>query len=85
MRLSSYGVLAEIVGKCLGDSTYFESPSLSPELATNMMSPSGSAVILGVATWTSVGRARFEFILPLPMASCVVVSGAEVSVSAWAA
>ena len=75
MRLSSYGVLAEIVGKCLGDSTYFESPSLSPELATNMMSPSGSAVILGVVGGLSICRVQFEFILPLLMVNGVAVSG----------
>ena len=37
-----------------------------------MMTPSGSAVNLGVAVVLSVGHAWFEFILPLPIADGVV-------------
>ena len=44
----SSGVLAELVDDFLGDSTYYESPSLSSELATNVTSPSGSVGIIGV-------------------------------------
>ena len=67
------GVLAELAGKFLGDSTYSESLSLSPELAAYVMSLLGSAVGLGVAAGPSVGRARFEFVLPLPIAVGVVL------------
>ena len=50
-----------------------------------MTSLSGLAVNLGVVAIPSVGCAWFEFLLPLRMASGVVVLGEVVSVSAWAA
>ena len=63
-----YGVLAKLMGKFSGKSTYSELPSISPELATNMTSLSGLAGHLGVVVGPSVGSARFDFILPLSMA-----------------
>ena len=74
----------DIVGKFPGDSTYSESPSLSPELASNVTSPSGYAINLGVADGPSVGCGRFEFILTLHMDDDVAVLEAAVLVSAWA-
>ena len=47
------------------------------------MSLSGSTVNLFVIYGTSIGRARFEFILPLLIVAGVAVSGEVVSVSAW--
>ena len=49
MLLLSCSVLANLVGKFSGDSTYSELPSLSPELATNIASLSGLKICLGVA------------------------------------
>ena len=82
VRPSSSGMLAELVGKFSGDMAYSELPLLSPELAANMTSLSGSAGILGVLVGPSVGRARFEFIVPLLMSTGVAVSGAA---SVWTA
>ena len=48
------------------------------------MSLSGSTVNLFVIYGTSIGRARFEFILPLLIVAGVAVSGEVVLVSAWA-
>ena len=48
MQPSSYGVLDGIVGKFSGDSTYSESQSLSPEVASRFISPSGLAGIMVV-------------------------------------
>ena len=45
----------------------------------------GLAGSIGVEVGPPVGCARFEFILPLPMAAGMAVAGAEVSVSVWAA
>ena len=73
-----------IVGKFPGDSTYSESPSLSPELASNVTSPSGSAVNLDVADGLSIGCGRFEFILTHHMDDDVAVLESVVLVSAWA-
>ena len=50
-------MLAEIVGKFSGDSKYSESPSVSPELATDMASLSVLTVFMGVAVGPPVGRA----------------------------
>ena len=69
----------------MGDSKFSESSSLYPELASDVTSLSGSASILGVMVGPSIGRAQFEFLLLLPMASGVAVLGVEVSVSALAA
>ena len=69
----SYGVLAELVGEFLGNSTYLESPSLSLALAAYMTSPPVSAFNMGVVDGPSISRARFEFILPLLMAAGVAV------------
>ena len=85
MRLSSSDVLADLVSKFLGDSIYSESSSISPELASDVISLSGLVVNLGVAVGPSVGRARFKFILPLLMTAGMAVSEVAVSVSAWAA
>ena len=68
----------------MGDSTYYESPSLSPELTTNVTSPSGSAGNLGVTVGTFIGRVQFEFISPPPMSADVEVLEETVLVSAWA-
>ena len=84
MQTSSLGVLAELIGEFLVNSTYYESPSLSIELAANMISLLGSAGFLGVAAGPSVGRARFEFILPLPMDAGVELLGEVVLLIAWA-
>ena len=54
-------MLAELVGKFSGDSTYSELLSLSPELASDVTSLSGLVGSLGVAVGQSVGNARFEF------------------------
>ena len=62
MRSLSSGVLDEFVSKFWGNLTYYESPSLSPELAADVTSPSGSAGILGVAAGPSVGCAQLGFI-----------------------
>ena len=48
-----------------------------------MTSLLGLTGILGVTFGPSVGRAKFESILPLPMDAGVAVSGVVVSVSAW--
>ena len=58
---SSYGMLANPVGKFLDNLTYSESPSLFPEMTADVTSLSGSARILGVVVGQSVGCARFEF------------------------
>ena len=71
MQSSSYGLLADLVGEFLGDSTYSESSSLSPEQADNVTSPSGSSGILVVVDGPSVVCERIEIILPLPMGDCV--------------
>ena len=57
----SYSVLAKLMIKFSGDLTYSESLSLSPELAANMTSLSGSAVSLGVAVGASACRAWIDF------------------------
>ena len=85
MRSSSYGMLADLVGKILIDSKYSELPSLSPELAADLTALSGLAGILGVADIPSVGRSWFEFILHLLMAAGIMMLEAAVLVSAWAA
>ena len=50
-----------------------------------MTSLSGLAGILIVAVGLSAVHAWFEFILPLPMAAIVAVSGEAILVSTWAA
>ena len=60
MQTSSYGMLAQLVGEFLGNLKYSELLSLSPELASDVTSLSGSASILSVAVGTSVGREWFE-------------------------
>ena len=42
-----YGVMAELVGKFLANSTYSESPPFPPKLAADVTSLSGSACNLG--------------------------------------
>ena len=74
MHPSSSGVLAELVGEFSGDLTYSELPSISPELAVNVTPLSLLEVILSVEDNPSIGRARFEFVLLLPMADGVAVS-----------
>ena len=81
MYPSSYGVLAELFGEFWGNSTYYESPSLSPDLAAGVISLSGLECILGVTVGPSVGCAWFEFILLLLVAAGVVVIKEKVSVS----
>ena len=78
MQTLSSGVFADLLGKFLVDSIYSELLSLSPELAADVMSLSGSAGIPGVAFGTYVGHALIEFILPLLMAADVAVSLAVV-------
>ena len=81
-------ILDELVRKFWGDSTYSDLLPLSPELAADMTSPSGLVGNMGVAAGPSIGRVWFGFILPLPIATGVVVLEAVVSVSActaWAA
>ena len=85
MWSSGSGVLDDLMGKFLGNLTYSESPSLSPELATNVTSPSGLVVNMVVLNGPSIGHARFKFILWLLMSACVVVSEEVVLVSVWSA
>ena len=73
----------ELMGEFTVDSTHAELPSLPPKLADNVISLSGLVGNLGDMAWTSVGRAQFKFILPLPMAADVAVLRDAVSVSAW--
>ena len=75
--------MAYLVGKFLVESTYSESPLIPSKLASNMTSISGLAGNLGDTALTSVGCARFEFILPALTASGVDVSRVSVLVSAW--
>ena len=63
----------KLVGEFSGDSTYSESPSISPELASVMTSLSRLTDHLGVVVGPSVGCARFDFILPLLVAAAVAV------------
>ena len=70
---STYGVLANFTGNFSGDSTYSELPSISPELATDMMSLSGLVGHLGVVFGPFGVSARFNFILPILMAAGVEV------------
>ena len=70
---STYGVLAKLMGKFSGNSTYSELPSISPELAIDMTSLSGLAGHLGVVVEPSGVSAQFGFILPLLMAAGVEV------------
>ena len=72
------GVLDDLMGKFSGNLTYSESPSLSLELAANMMSLSGSAGFMSVTAGPSVGHEWFEFIFPLSMVAGVAVLGSVV-------
>ena len=54
-------MLADLVGNFGVNLTYSESLSLSPELAVNGISLSGSADLVVIAVGPSVGRARFKF------------------------
>ena len=76
-----YGVMADLVGEFLVNSTYSESPLLPPELASDVKSLSGSAVNLGVAAIPYVVSACFGFVLILSMDSGVAVLGVVVLVS----
>ena len=78
-------MMAELVGNFPADLAYSEFLLLPPELALNVTSLSGSEGNLGDIFWPSFGHDWFEFLLPLPMASCVAVSRLVISVSAWAA
>ena len=80
---SSSVVLAELVGEFLGDSTYSESPSLSPELAANMTASSVLVANMCVAAGPSLGSARFEFLLLIMVAAGVAVSESAFWVSVW--
>ena len=64
---------------------YYGLPSLPTERASDVASLSGSEGDLGIVARPSVGRARFEFILPLLKGAGVALSGLEVSVIYWAA
>ena len=75
----------KLVGEFSGDSTYSESLLLSPKLASDMMSLSESAGGLGEEILPSVGCPRFEFLLKLPTAVGVAMSGAAVLVRTLAA
>ena len=77
-------MLYDLVGNFLSNSTYSESMSLSPDLATGVKSLSGSASILGVLVRLSVDCTRFRFILPILMADGVALSGSAVPVGMWA-
>ena len=68
-------MLADLVGKFSGHLTYSEFPSLSPELATYILSLSVLTGCLGVAVGPPVGRAWFEFFCRYPIAAGVAVSG----------
>ena len=81
---SSSGVMDELVGKFLDDSTYSDFPSPPPMLSTNVTSLSGSTGDMGGVTGIYVGSARFEFIFLLLMVVCVAVLEAAVLVSVWA-
>ena len=85
MGPSSSGLIAELVGKFLVDFTYYESPSPSQKLSTDVTSLSELAVDMVVADGTSVSCAWFEFILPLSVAAVVAVLEATVLVRVWAA
>ena len=61
MCSSSSGMLADLVGNFGVNLTYSESLSLSPELAVNGISLSGSADLVVISVGPSVGCARFEF------------------------
>ena len=56
---SSLIVLVELLGEFLGDLTYSESPSLSPELAANVTSLFGLAGIMFVVVGLFFGCAQF--------------------------
>ena len=73
-------MLANVVGKFSGNSTYSESLSLPPELAVILTPLSGSAGNLGLFVETSVGRARFKFVLLILMATGLAVLYAAFSV-----
>ena len=75
MKPLSSSMLDNLVRKFLGDSTYSEYLSLSPELTVDVTLLSGSAVILGVVGGLSICRVQFEFILPLLMVNGVAVLG----------
>ena len=56
---------------------YSELPLLPPKLAADVTSLSGLEDNLSVVDQLSISRALCEFILMLPMAACVSLSGAE--------
>ena len=85
MHPASYGMMAELVGRFLFDLTYYELPPLPPELAADMISLSGLAGNMGALDVPYVVCVWFEFILLIPMADGVAVSGVAVSVSACSA
>ena len=58
-------------------------PLLPPKLAADVMELSVFMGDLGDTFLPSVVCTRFKFILPRLTASCVVVSGVAVSMSAW--
>ena len=72
-------MLAEIVGKFLGDSKYSEPPSLSQELATDMASLSVLTGCMGVAVGPPVGRACFDFFDAPNCCGCGRVEGGSIS------
>ena len=80
-----FDVLANIIGEFLADSTYSELSPFTPKLASDMMSLSESAGGLGEEILPSVGCPRFEFLLKLPTAVGVAMSGAAVLVRTLAA
>ena len=78
------GMLENLAGEFLHDSTQSESPSLSLELAADVTSLSGLEVGFGVVAGPSVGFSWFELFLLVPMATDVALLGAAASVIAWA-
>ena len=77
---TKYGLLDELRGEFSFDSAYSELPSLPPKLTANVTSLSGSAVGLGGLFLPSVGHAQFEFLLLLPTAVGVTVSGEVIEI-----
>ena len=78
-------MMSKLVGKFTIDMKYSESPSLPTILAADVASLSGLAGNLGDAARPSFGCSKFEFILPLPTATGVAVSGSSVLVIDWSA
>ena len=72
-------MLAELMGKFLGNLTYSELLSLSPELATDISSLSVLKGCLGVAVGPPVGCACFDFFANPDCCWCGGIGGGSLS------